>query len=35
MESIKSFLFRLKQLFWLPRQKYAYLCQRSGFYDSI
>ena len=35
MESIKSVLLRLKRLFWLPRQKYAYLCQRSGFYDSI
>ena len=35
MESIRSFLFRLKRLFWLPRQRYAYLCQRSGFYHSM
>jgi len=35
MENIKSVLSRVKRLFWLPRQKYAYLCQRSGFYDSV
>jgi hypothetical protein len=35
MESIKSVLFRLKRLFWLRKQKYAYLCQRSGFYHSL
>jgi hypothetical protein len=28
-------LFRVKRLFWMRRQKYAYLCQRSGFYHSI
>ena len=35
MDSIKSILFRVKRLFWMRRQKYAYLCQRSGFYHSI
>ena len=35
MESLKSIFSRLKRLFWMPRQKYAYLCQRSGFYNSI
>jgi hypothetical protein len=35
MESIRSVMFRLQRLFWPPRQKYAYLCQRSGLYNSI
>jgi hypothetical protein len=35
MESLKNVLFWLKRLFWAPRQRYAYLCQRSGFYDNI
>ena len=35
MDSIKSVLLRVKRLFWMRRQKYAYLCQRSGFYHSV
>ncbi len=32
MESIKHALFNLRKIFWMPRQRYAFLCQRSGFY---
>lgn len=35
MGRLKEFLFRHTRLFWLPRQRYAYLCQRSGFYDAV
>jgi hypothetical protein len=35
MGSLKNALLRLKRLFWMPRQKYAYLCRRSGFYTNI
>lgn len=28
----KDVVFHLKWFFWPERQRYAYLCQRSGFY---
>lgn len=32
MEKIKHVLLNVRKLFWMPRQRYAFLCQRSGFY---
>ena len=32
MESIKGVLHNVRKLFWMPRQRYAFLCQQSGFY---
>ena len=29
---VKSAIFRLRWYLWVPRQRYAYLCQRSGLY---
>ena len=34
MEKIKSILFRFTRFLWMPRRRYAYLCQRSGFYHA-
>ena len=32
MQRLKGVLLRFQRLLWVPRRKYAYLCQRSGFY---
>ena len=34
MEKIRNFLFRFTRLFWMPKRRYASLCQRSGFYSA-
>jgi hypothetical protein len=32
MERLKGMLLRMRRHLSLPRRRYAYLCQRSGFY---